>query len=180
MAFARLTGHRRLTCHSNPPAISSLLSDLTRVRSGPTCVRQLADWGANVIKIENPDTAGSDMGGSREGSDFQNLHRNKRSMILNLKDPEGVAIFKKMAETADVVVENYRPDVTFRLGIDYETLRALNPRIVYASISASARMARWRGVRQPDRAGHGRVNVDHRRAGRRPDTGRHPNRRSDR
>ena len=101
--------------------------DLTRVRSGPTCVRQLADWGANVIKIENPDTAGSDMGGSREGSDFQNLHRNKRSMILNLKDPEGVAIFKKMAETADVVVENYRPDVKFRLGIDYETLRALNP-----------------------------------------------------
>ena len=63
--------------------------DLTRVRSGPTCVRQLADWGANVIKIENPDTAGSDMGGSREGSDFQNLHRNKRSMILNLKDPQG-------------------------------------------------------------------------------------------
>ena len=85
--------------------------DLTRVRSGPTCVRQLADWGANVIKIENPDKAGSDMGGAREGCDFQNLHRNKRSMVLNLKDPDGVAIFRKMAETADVVVENYRPDV---------------------------------------------------------------------
>ena len=109
--------------------------DLTRVRSGPTCVRQLADWGANVIKIENPDKAGSDMGGSREGSDFQNLHRNKRSIVLNLKDPAGVAIFKKMAETADVVVENYRPDVKFRLGIDYETLSAANPRLVYASIS---------------------------------------------
>ena len=109
--------------------------DLTRVRSGPTCVRQLADWGANVIKIENPDKAGSDMGGSREGSDFQNLHRNKRSMVLNLKDPDGVAIFRKMAETADVVVENYRPDVKFRLGIDYETLSAANPRLVYASIS---------------------------------------------
>ncbi|GIS12478.1 MAG: hypothetical protein CM15mP115_16290 [Alphaproteobacteria bacterium] len=75
------------------------------------------------------------MGGSREGSDFQNLHRNKRSMVLNLKDPDGVAIVRKMAETADVVVENYRPDVKFRLGIDYETLSAANPRLVYASIS---------------------------------------------
>ena len=109
--------------------------DLTRVRSGPTCVRQLADWGANVIKIENPDTAGGDMGGARPGSDFQNLHRNKRSMIINLKEPDGVAIFKRMAATADVIVENYRPDVKFRLGIDYETLRADNPRLVYASIS---------------------------------------------
>jgi len=109
--------------------------DLTRVRAGPTCVRQLADWGANVIKIENPDSAGSDMGGERQGSDFQNLHRNKRSIILNLKDPDGLTIFKKMAATADVVVENYRPDVKFRLGIDYETLRAINPRIVYASVS---------------------------------------------
>ena len=109
--------------------------DLTRVRAGPTCVRQLADWGANVIKIENPDSAGSDMGGERQGSDFQNLHRNKRSITLNLKDPDGVTIFKKMAATADVVVENYRPDVKFRLGIDYETLRAINPRIVYASVS---------------------------------------------
>jgi len=109
--------------------------DLTRVRSGPTCVRQLADWGANVIKIENPDTAGGDMGGARQGSDFQNLHRNKRSMIINLKEPDGVAIFKRMAATADVIVENYRPDVKFRLGIDYETLRADNPRLVYASIS---------------------------------------------
>ena len=109
--------------------------DLTRVRSGPTCVRQLADWGANVIKIETPSSASADMGGARDGSDFQNLHRNKRSMVLNLKDPEGVKIFKRMAETADVIVENYRPDVKFRLGIDYETIRALNPRIVYASIS---------------------------------------------
>jgi len=121
-------------------AASDILSDytvldLTRVRSGPTCVRQLADWGANVIKIETPSAAGSDMGGSREGSDFQNLHRNKRSMVLNLKDEDGVAIFMKMAAKADVIVENFRPDVKFRLGIDYESVRAINPGIVYASIS---------------------------------------------
>ena len=109
--------------------------DLTRVRSGPTCVRQLADWGANVIKIEAPHAAGADMGGSREGSDFQNLHRNKRSIVLNLKHESGLAIFKRLASRADVIVENYRPDVKFRLGLDYETIRAINPRIVYASIS---------------------------------------------
>ena len=93
--------------------------DLTRVRSGPTCVRQLADWGANVIKIENPDTAGSDMGGSREGSDFQNLHRNKRSLTIDLKSPAGVAAFKRLADTADIIVENFRPGVKKRLGIDF-------------------------------------------------------------
>ena len=109
--------------------------DLTRVRSGPTCVRQLADWGANVIKIETPSEAGSDMGGTRDSSDFQNLQRNKRSMVLNLKSEEGKAIFLKMAASADVIVENYRPDVKHRLGIDYETIKAFNPRIVYASIS---------------------------------------------
>ena len=105
--------------------------DLTRVRSGPTAVRQLADWGANVIKIERPDQAEQ----QRHGSDFQNLHRNKRGMTLNLKAPAGVALFKRMVAQADVVVENYRPDVKFRLGIDYETLRAINPRLVYGSIS---------------------------------------------
>lgn len=109
--------------------------DLTRVRSGPTCVRQLADWGANVIKIETPGDKGADMGGARDGSDFQNLHRNKRSMILNLKDPSGVEIFKRMAQQADIIVENFRPDVKFRLGIDYETIRAINPGIIYASVS---------------------------------------------
>jgi formyl-CoA transferase len=111
--------------------------DLTRVRAGPTCVRQLADWGANVIKVEMPEEpgAGEGLGGAREGPDFQNLHRNKRSLTLNLKSPEGVAIFKRMAQQADVIVENYRPDVKNRLGIDYESIRAINPRIVYASIS---------------------------------------------
>jgi crotonobetainyl-CoA:carnitine CoA-transferase CaiB-like acyl-CoA transferase len=111
--------------------------DLTRVRAGPTCVRQLADWGANVIKIELPPEpgGGETMGGPREGSDFQNLHRNKRSMTLNLKAPEGVAAFKRMVKKADVVVENFRPDVKRRLGIDYKTLAKINPKLIYASIS---------------------------------------------
>jgi len=111
--------------------------DLTRVRAGPTCVRQLADWGADVIKIEMPEglDGGDPMGGPRQGPDFQNLHRNKRGMTLNLKDPDGVAIFKKLVAQSDVVVENFRPDVKHRLGIDYEALSAINPRLVYASIS---------------------------------------------
>src|ERR1700748_1754088 len=111
--------------------------DLTRVRSGPTCVRQLADWGANVIKIEMPpDAAGGEgMGGPREGGDFQNLHRNKRSMTLNLKSKEGRAALLKMVKKADVVVENFRPDVKRRLKIDYKDLKKVNPKIVYGSIS---------------------------------------------
>ncbi len=115
--------------------------DLTRVRSGPTCVRQLADWGANVIKIEMPpDEKGGDApGGPREGFDFQNLHRNKRSMTLNLKSKEGRAAFLKMAKKADVVVENFRPDVKRRLKIDYKDVKKVNPRIVYAASPASAR-----------------------------------------
>jgi len=107
--------------------------DLTRVRSGPTAVRQLADFGADVIKIEPPDQSPVD--GPRHSSDFQNLHRNKRSMTLDLKHPQGLAVFRRLVETADVVVENFRPDVKTRLGIDYEAVRAINPRIVYASIS---------------------------------------------
>jgi formyl-CoA transferase len=104
------------------------------VRAGPTCVRQLADWGADVIKVEAP---GPDkgLGGDRHSSDFQNIHRNKRSMTLDLKKPEGLEIMKRLVKTADVFVENYRPDVKFRLGIDYESLRKVNPRLVYASIS---------------------------------------------
>src|SRR4051812_48273814 len=111
--------------------------DLTRVRSGPTCVRQLADWGANVIKIDAlmEDAPGEQPGGPRHGSDFQNLHRNKRAMTLNLKDPRGVEVFRRLVEKADVVVENFRPDVKTRLGVDYESLRELNPRLVYGSIS---------------------------------------------
>src|ERR1700733_4502565 len=108
--------------------------DLTRVRAGPTAVRQLADWGADVIKIEAPE-GDAGLGGERHGPDFQNLHRNKRSLTLNLKAPEGLAVLKRLAAQADVVVENYRPDAKFRLGVDYETLKAVNKRIVYASIS---------------------------------------------
>jgi formyl-CoA transferase len=111
--------------------------DLTRVRSGPTCVRQLADWGANVIKIEMPEAldAAEGPGGPRNGSDFQNLHRNKRALTLNLKSPEGIAVLKRLVEKADVLVENFRPDVKTRLGIDYESLKAINPGLVYGSIS---------------------------------------------
>ncbi len=111
--------------------------DLTRVRSGPTCVRQLADWGANVIKIETPPhlEKGEGPGGPRENADFQNLHRNKRSITLDLKSPDGIAAFRRMVEKADVVVENFRPDVKDRLGIDYQSLRKINKRIVLGSIS---------------------------------------------
>ena len=109
--------------------------DLTRVRAGPTCVRQLADWGADVIKIEAPGRGDGQMGDARHGPDFQNLHRNKRSITLNLKAEAGRAAFLKLAESADVIVENYRPDVKHRLGVDYETVRAINPGVVYASIS---------------------------------------------
>ena len=111
--------------------------DLTRVRSGPTAVRQLADWGANVIKIEAPEAidTGKGLGGDTLGPDYQNVHRNKRGITLNLKAPEGLAAFRRLVEKADVVVENYRPDVKERLGIDYPALAAINPRIVLGSIS---------------------------------------------
>ena len=111
--------------------------DLTRVRSGPTAVRQLADWGADVIKVEAPESVEPDgaLGASRHTSDFQNLHRNKRSITLNLKKSEALEILMKLVEKSDVVVENFRPDVKKRLGIDYETLKKRNPRIILASIS---------------------------------------------
>jgi len=111
--------------------------DLTRVRSGPTAVRQFADWGANVIKIEAPEAVdtGKGMGGARSGPDFQSIHRNKRSVTLNLKEAEAREVFMKMVETADVVVENFRPDVKNRLGISYEDLKKVNKGIVLLSIS---------------------------------------------
>ncbi len=111
--------------------------DLSRVRAGPTCVRQFADFGADVIKIESPPGVDPNegMGGARTGSDFQNLHRNKRAITLNLKLQEGKAVFARLAQSADVVVENYRPDVKYRLGVDYASLEKINPRIILASIS---------------------------------------------
>jgi len=126
--------------------------DLTRVRAGPTCTKQFADWGADVIKIEMPAREGEDILGPRQGSDFQNLHRNKRSLTLNLKDPRGVEVLKRLARTADVLVENFRPDVKHKLGIDYETLAAENPRLIYASISGFGQDGPYR-----DRAGFDQV-----------------------
>jgi formyl-CoA transferase len=111
--------------------------DFSRVRAGPTCVRQFADFGADVIKIESPPGVDPNeaMGGPRHGPDMQNLHRNKRSMTLNLKLPQAREVLERLVKTADVVVENYRPDVKYRLGIDYESLSKINPRVILASIS---------------------------------------------
>lgn len=105
--------------------------DLTRFRAGPTCARQLADWGADVIKVEQP-------GGeteNHEGFDFLDLHRNKRSITINLKEAAGVEILKKLVAEADVLIENYRPAVKKRLGISYDDLETINPRLIYCSIS---------------------------------------------
>jgi formyl-CoA transferase len=119
--------------------------DLTRARAGPTCVRQLVDWGAKAIKIEMPGgRTGDGMGGNRHGFDFQNLHRNKKAITLNLREPEGVAIFKQLVKSADIVVENYRPDVKRRLGIDYESLEKVNPRLIYGSISGFGQSGPYR------------------------------------
>jgi formyl-CoA transferase len=110
--------------------------DLTQVRAGPTCCRQLADWGADVIQVQMPEhMRGDDTLGGQDGSDYQYTHRNKRSITLNLKQPDGIATLKRLIAKADVVVENFRPDVKFRLGIDYATLAVDNPKLVYASIS---------------------------------------------
>jgi len=122
------------------PASSALqrfrVIDLTQVRAGPTACRQLADWGADVIQVQMPEhMRGDDTLGGQDGSDYQYTHRNKRSITLNLKQPEGIATLKRLIARADVVVENFRPDVKHRLGIDYATVSADNPGLVYASIS---------------------------------------------
>src|SRR6267143_916366 len=117
------------------PLTGFTVIDLTAHRAGPTALRQLADWGADVIKIEMPGEHTDATGSRRDGPDFQNLHRNKRSLSLDLKTPEGKKIFFQLAEKADVVVENFRSTVKHRLGVDYEAVRKVNPRIVYGSIS---------------------------------------------
>ena len=117
-----------------PPLAHLKVIDLTRVRAGPTAARQFADWGADVIMIE-PVTDRGDSVGSRHGSDFQNLHRNKRSLTLDLRDPAGRDVLNRLVRNADVLLENFRPAVKHRLGIDYATLRQINPGLVYASIS---------------------------------------------
>jgi crotonobetainyl-CoA:carnitine CoA-transferase CaiB-like acyl-CoA transferase len=124
--------------------------DLTRARSGPTCVRQLADWGASVIQVAAREDDAADF--PRRGFDSQNLHRNKRSITLDLKKPEGIEVLKRLVARADVVVENYRPDVKHRLGIDYETLSVINPRLIYGSISGFGQSGPYR-----DRPGYDQV-----------------------
>lgn len=122
--------------------------DLSRVRAGPTCVRILADFGADVIRIEPPpgvDPNEAMFAADRIGGDFQNLNRNKRSMSLNLKKPDGLRILRELVQKADVVVENWRPDVKNRLGLDYESLQALNPRIILASISGFGQTGPYAG-----------------------------------
>jgi crotonobetainyl-CoA:carnitine CoA-transferase CaiB-like acyl-CoA transferase len=110
--------------------------DLTQVRAGPTCCRQLADWGADVIQVQMPEhMRGDDTLGGQDGSDYQYTHRNKRSITLDLKQASGIALLKRLIATADVVVENFRPDVKHRLGIDHDSLAPEHPRLVYASIS---------------------------------------------
>jgi len=118
------------------PLARLVVLDLTLARAGPTCVRHLADWGADVIRIEPPNIAGAeDLAGDRDGPDFQNLHRNKRMVRLNLKSPEGLAAFMRLVATADVIVENMRASVKHRLGIAWDDVHAVNPRLVYGSIS---------------------------------------------
>ncbi|PPR68014.1 MAG: Acetyl-CoA:oxalate CoA-transferase, partial [Alphaproteobacteria bacterium MarineAlpha1_Bin1] len=121
----------------NLPLKGIKVLDLTHARAGPTAVRQLADWGADAIKIEVPveKDSGQGLGGARHGPDFLNLHRNKRAMTLNLKKPQGLEIFLTLAKDADVIVENFRAEVKHRLGVDYESVRKVNSRIIYGSIS---------------------------------------------
>jgi len=120
--------------------------DLTQVRAGPTAARQLADWGADVIQVQMPESMrGDDTLGGQEGSDYQYTHRNKRSITLNLKEAGGIEVLKKLVATADVLLENFRADVKHRLGIDYETLSQINPKLVYASISGFGQTGPYAG-----------------------------------
>jgi formyl-CoA transferase len=129
--------------------------DLTAHRAGPTAVRQLADWGANVIKIEAPGPQIDATGSRRDGPDFQNLHRNKRSITIDLKTKEGHALFMTMAKKADVIVENFKSTVKHRLGIDYEAVKAVNPRIVYGSISGFGQDGPYEGRAGVDQIAQG-------------------------
>jgi crotonobetainyl-CoA:carnitine CoA-transferase CaiB-like acyl-CoA transferase len=119
---------------SQPLSLYKVL-DLSRVRAGPTAVRQLSDWGAQVIKIEMPKDDADDDNNETDRSDYQNMQRNKRSIAINLKHKDGVEILKQLVQTADIFIESFRPDVKYRLGIDYETLKQINPRLIYASLS---------------------------------------------
>jgi crotonobetainyl-CoA:carnitine CoA-transferase CaiB-like acyl-CoA transferase len=137
------------------PLNGFLVLDLTAHRAGPTAVRQLADWGANVIKIEQPGDATDATGSRRDGPDFQNLHRNKRSITINLKSKEGHELFMTMAKKADVIVENFKSTVKHRLGIDYEAVKKVNPRIVYGSISGFGQDGPYEGRAGVDQIAQG-------------------------
>src|SRR6185503_7914051 len=120
--------------------------DMTQVRAGPTACRQLAHWGADVIQVQMPEhMRGDDTLGGQDGSDYQYTHRNKRSITLNLKEPGGIEILKRLVKTADVLLENFRPDVKHRLGIDYEAMSKINPRLVYGSISGFGQVGPYSG-----------------------------------
>ena len=131
--------------------------DLTVARAGPACVRQLADWGADVVRVEAPTKADvPDIAGERRhGSDYQNLHRNKRSVAVDLKTQGGREILWRLAETADVLVENMRPPVKERLGFDYETIHIRNPRLVYGSISGFGQDGPYRELGGTDQIAQG-------------------------
>ena len=126
------------------PLSGIIVLDLTLARAGPTCVRHLADWGADVIRIEPPVPSGEDVIGRRHGTDFQNLHRNKRTMQLDLKTKEGHAIFMRLVERADVVIENMRAPVKERLKISWEHVKKVNPRLIYGSISGFGQTGPYR------------------------------------
>lgn len=128
-------------------ALESLrVLDLSRVRAGPTCARIFADFGADVLKIESPPGVdpNENMSGARHGYDMQNLHRNKRSLTLNLKKEAGKAVLRRLIADADLLIENFRPDVKDRLGLDFETLHALNPRLILVSVSGFGQSGPYR------------------------------------
>ena len=128
----------------NLPLSGLIVLDLTLARAGPTCVRHLADWGAEIIRIEPPVDGGEDVIGRRHGSDFQNLHRNKKAIRLDLKTKEGYAVFERLVARADVVVENMRAPVKHRLKVAWEDVHKMNPRVVYGSISGFGQTGPYR------------------------------------
>ena len=164
------------------PLHGLVVLDLTLARAGPTCVRHLADWGADVIRIEPPESGGEEISGDRDGPDFQNLHRNKRMIQLNLKSSEGHAAFMRLARDADVIVENMRANVKHRLKIAWENVHAINPRLVYGSISGFGQTGPYSARAGVDQIaqGMGRVDEHHRPAGAGAGARGHPHCRPDR
>jgi formyl-CoA transferase len=143
---------------SSQPLSSYKVLDLSRVRAGPTAVRQLSDWGAQVIKVEMP--SGDDDDDETDKSDYQNMQRNKRSIAINLKHSDGLKILKQLVSTADIFIESFRPDVKYRLGIDYETLRQINPRLIYASLSGFGQTGPYKNRPGYDQVIQGKSNYE--------------------